>query len=492
MNGLFECKEGALNMEVLFMVAGLFLLLIVVLLVRTVNFKPKTKLNQEKKHREYDYENAYKRFQKMIQIPTISNRDSQQVDWKQFAKFEKLLQKEYPLIHKHCKKQKIDETGLLFRFQGKQSADPTVLMAHYDVVPVGDESKWVKPPFSGAIEDGVLWGRGTIDTKITLFSAMEAIEYSLEKGIIPDNDIYLAFAGDEEVAGTGAPSIVQYFKDHDIHPKLVVDEGGAIVESLFPGVIESIAVVGVGEKGPMDLSFYIEGRGGHASTPPKHTAVGELAAAIEKAENTPFKSDFNEPLLGLIDAVGRYSSFGLRFVFANLWLFKPVLVLLFGKMGGEVDAMMHTTQAFTMFEAGIQSNVLPPDAKAIANFRIEKKDTIASVIAHLRKAMNNDSIKIEIIHGSEASPYSPTNNMYYEKVKQAIGETWSNTIVSPYLMVAASDARHYHDLCEVVLRFSAMRLSKEQRGLIHNYNERIELVMIQECIQFYLNLVEKC
>ena len=479
-------------MEILFVLLGALVLLLAVLVIRTVNFNPRIKLNQTKKHREYDYGTAYKRFQKMIQIPTISNRDYNQVDWKQFEKFEKLLKKEYPLIHKYCNRQKIDKTGLLFHFKGKNSDDPTVLMAHYDVVPIGDESKWLKPPFSGIIDDGVLWGRGTIDTKITLFSAMESIEHYLKQGFVPENDIYLAFAGDEEVTGSGAPAIVQYFKEHNIHPKLVVDEGGAIVDSLFPGVKEAIAVIGVGEKGPMDLSFYIEGRGGHASTPPKHTAVGELAAAITKAENTPFKSDFNEPLLGLIDEVGRYSSFGLRFVFANLWLFKPILLLLFGKMGGEVDAMMHTTQAFTMFEAGIQSNVLPPDAKAVANFRIEKKDTIASVIAHLKKAMNNDAIQIEIIHGSEATPYSSIDNVYYEKVKEAISETWTNTIVSPYLMVAASDARHYRNLCDVVLRFSAMRLSKEQRGLIHNYNERVELVMIQECIQFYLNLVEKC
>lgn len=477
-------------MEILLFILALLALLAVVLVVRALQFKP-VALNQEKKWRQYDYDAAYKRLQKLIQIPTVSSADEKQIDYKQFAKLEKLIARQYPLVHKKCQKQKIGKTGLLFHYKGKSAQDPLVLMAHYDVVPVGDESGWDKPPFSGIIEDGVLWGRGTLDTKTTFFSALEACEYHLQTGFVPENDIYLAFGGNEEVAGIDAPEIVRYFTDNGIKPKLVVDEGGAIVQDIFPGVKQQIAVIGIGEKGMMDVSFYVESRGGHASTPPKHTAVGELAAAIAKAENKAFKAGFNEPITGLINEVGRHSSFALRIVFANLWLFKPLLMQVFKKMGGEVDAMMHTTQAFTMFNAGTQSNVLPPYARAVANFRLEKKDSMADVIKHLKSAIGNDAVKMEVLRGSEATPYSPLDNQYYERVKSAISETWPNTIVSPYLMVAASDARHYRDLCEVVLRFSAMRLNKEQRGLIHNYNERIELPMIDECIQFYLNLVEK-
>ena len=97
-------------------------------------------------------------------------------------------------------------------------------MAHYDVVPV-DESKWEKPPFEAIIEDGRLWGRGTLDTKVTFNGILSAAEHLIGEGFVPENDVYFAFSGGEEVNGEGARHIVKYFKEQGITLGMVVDEG---------------------------------------------------------------------------------------------------------------------------------------------------------------------------------------------------------------------------------------------------------------------------
>lgn len=471
-------------------VISVFLVLIAVLLFRAIKFKPQAVTVETAAPVAFDQQLVVEHLSKMIQIPTISNQDFTKCDQQQFIHFEQLLAEQYPLVHQTCTKTKIDNTGLLFYWKGRSHAKPTVLMAHYDVVPVGDLSKWEHEPFSGQIIDNILWGRGTLDTKITLLGVMEGAETMIKQGFVPENDIYLSFAGDEEVAGTGAPAIVAYLAEHHIKPALVVDEGGAIVKDIFPTVTKDIAVIGIGEKGMVDMLFTANSKGGHASTPPQHTALGELAQAINACENKPFKSSFSAPILGLLDCVGRYASFPFRLVLANLWLFKGLLLSVFTKMGGELGAMIHTTQAFTMAEASQQSNVLPAQAKAVANYRLVNTDSVESVIAHLKTAINNHNIEVSVLHGMNASPYTDTKTPEYQRVATAVRQTWKDVIVSPYLMIACSDSRHFCQISDNVCRFSAMRLSKEQRGLIHNYNERIELPMIKECVEFYLNLIQ--
>ena len=468
----------------------ILLLLIIVILYNALKFKPIQETLTKDDKIKFDERLAIEHLQKMIQIPTISNQDFNLVDKEQFVRFQQLLTELYPNIHQICHKERIHNTGILYHWKGKSDAAPTVLMAHYDVVPVGDLAKWQHDPFSAEIIDNILWGRGTLDTKITLLGVMEGVETLIKSGYVPENDIYMSFSGDEEVAGEGAPSIVDYLAKNNIKPALVVDEGGAIVKDIFPTVTKEIAVIGIGEKGMIDVMFTANSKGGHASTPPKHTALGELAIAINKCENKPFRSNFSLPILGLLDCVGRYASFPFRIILSNLWLFKGLLLHVFNKMGGELGAMIHTTQAFTMAEASQQSNVLPSQAKAVANYRLVNTDSVDGVIKHLQETIANDNIEVKMLHGMNASPYTDINSPEYTRVANAIKQVWSEVIVSPYLMIACSDSRHFCKISDHVCRFSAMRLSKEQRGLIHNYNERIELPMIAECVDFYLHLIK--
>ncbi len=477
-------------MVVLYVLLGLLAVLLVAVIVRTLQFQPKKLEDCAIEAVSFDEQKAVDDLAQMIRCKTVSSRDPALRDETEFEKFRTLLAELYPNIYRTCALERIGETGMLFLWKGKENGQPSVLMAHYDVVPA-DETQWDKPAFAGEIENGVLWGRGTLDTKGTLLGVMESVETLIGEGFVPENDVYLSFAGDEEIAGDGAPQIVDALESRGIRPALVVDEGGAVVEGVFPGVKQPCALIGVGEKGMMDLEFYIKSTGGHASAPPPHGPVGRLSKAVVAVEDHPFKSRLTPPVAGMYDTLGRHSNFLFRMIFANLWLFMPLLNLLCKKMGGELNAMMRTTCAFTQTQASNATNVLPPEAKVVANLRLIGGDTPESAIDYIRSTIKDDGIELRKLYGMNPSIASDTNSPGYAKLSSAIRQTWPDAIVSPYLMVACSDSRHFCRISDKVMRFSAMALSKEERGMIHGHNERIPVEKIKTTVAFYIRLVKQ-
>lgn len=470
--------------------AALIILFVAVIVIRALMFTPKPTPAVKIKEVDIDEQKAIADLQAMIRCKTVSRYEPERIDQAEFDKFRALLPQLYPNVYQTCPPERIGNTGLLFHWKGKSSAKPSVLMSHYDVVPV-DEKSWEKPPFDGIIEDGVLWGRGTLDTKGTLCGVLEAAEHWMAQGFVPQNDVYFAFAGDEEINGTSAPAIVATLKERGIEPELVLDEGGAVVNGIFPGVEAPCALVGIAEKGPLNVELSMESGGGHASAPPAHTLVGSLSQAVVNIENKPFQSQLTKPVAEMFDTLGRHSTFAIKLLFANLWCFKPLIDAMCKKTGGELNAMMRTTCAPTMAQASNAPNVLPPKAKFVANMRLLGKDTPESAIAYLKKVVNNDKVSINIMEGMAPSAVSETQGEGWEKLKSAIGQTWSDAIVSPYLMIACSDSRHYCQISKYVYRFSAMALAKEERGMIHGHNERIPLDKIVKTVEFYVRLVEQ-
>lgn len=474
---------------VLWVVLAALAALVTVVAVRTARFKPEKGGEEEMVLPELvvDTERAAESLAEMVRCRTVSSRDRDAVDEKEFQRFRDLLPKLYPKFHSTCSLTRVGDTGLVYLWKGRSSDEPSVLMAHYDVVPA-EESAWDKPPFEGIIEDGVLWGRGTLDTKCTLCGALEAAERLISEGFTPEHDVYFSFAGDEETSGVGAPQIVDLLQEKGIKPALVVDEGGAVVQNVFPGVKDRCALVGIGEKGMLDLEFYIKSTGGHASAPPAHGPVGKLSQAVADMENHPFPSVIAKPVAEMFDTLGRRSTLLYRAIFANLWLFKPLLAAICKRSGGELNAMMRTTCAFTMTEASKASNVLPPYAKFTANFRIITGETVESTIERAKKTIANDEIELRAVGGQNPSIASDTSCEGYKKLSRAIKSTWRDVVVSPYLMMACSDSRHFCRISDKVMRFSAMELSAEERGLIHANNERIRLDALGETVAFYIRL----
>ena len=476
-------------MIVLYIALALVFLLVATVLVRTLLFVPKNEPVGFGDEAKPDAELAVKALRELCMCKTISSRDRAEEDDGEFLRFEEKLKELFPRVHEACELTRLSDRSLLYKWSGKAHGAPTVLMSHYDVVSVTAEN-WEKPPFDGVIEDGVLWGRGTIDTKNTLSGIMTAAEALISDGFQPENDIYFAFGGNEEVNGNGASLIVDYFEKEGITPAAVIDEGGAVVGNVFPGVKESCALIGIAEKGMLNVEYSVKGGGGHASSPKPKTPIGRLSRACVAVEGKPFKFRLTKPAAALFDTVGRHSSFLYRMIFANLWIFAPVLNLIAKMSGGEMNALLRTTTAFTMMSGSERVNVIPPYATMASNHRIIPGETQATLFDEIKGRVSKTGVTVSLIDGMDPSVVSTTDCEGYSRICSVIKDTWPEAIVSPYLMVACSDSRHWGRISDKVYRFSAMALSSEERATVHGNNERLPLETIVKTAEFYTRIMK--
>lgn len=470
---------------------AVIVILLAVILIRTAMFKPKETVKVDDSEIEFDRERAEHNLAELIKCKTVSYRDTSLEDDAEFEKLIEKLPNLYPKVFEKCSFERFEDRGLLFKWNGKNEGPVSVLMAHYDVVPVNEEG-WTKPAFDALVEDGIMWGRGTLDTKVTFNGVLTAANHLIEQGFEPENDIYFAFSGGEEVNGKGAVNIVDYFEERGIEIAMVVDEGGAVVEDVFPGVTSPCGLIGIAEKGMIDVEYKALSSGGHASAPKPKTPVDTLARACCNIVKKPFKMHLTAPVAKMFDTLGRHSNFVFRMVFANLWLFSPVLDSLCKKQGGELNALMRTTVAFTQMSGSKASNVIPPDAKLISNIRLNPEDTMDSAIEYLNQVVNDKDVQITALHGMNPSRISTTDCDGWNRVSSAVANTWKGCLVSPYLMVQCSDSRHYGRISDKVYRFSAMDMTAEERGTIHGNDERIRLEAIDKSVEFYIRLIKQC
>ncbi len=431
-------------------------------------------------------ENAKKHLQDVIQCETVSYLDRSRINFKEYDKFIKLLKKNYPLIHKHAKLTKVLDYSLIFHLKGSSDKKPIALMAHYDVVPVSDN--WTMKPFGGEEKDGYIYGRGTLDMKGHLIAFMEATESLLEEGYSFERDVYLLLGHNEEtgssVSDSGARNVMEYFKEKGIEFYSVIDEGGAFIDGNAFGIDGVIAMIGVGEKGYLDVELSAKQNGGHASMPPARSALFEVFEAASKMESDKFKLDFNEATDAMFEALIPHMNSKMKFVFKNRELLKPFVLSAMAK-DPKTAAIVRTTSVMTMAQGSKASNVLPQVAKVMINCRIVPNDSVDQVVSRI-KARVGKNIEVKAIQSTEPTSISPVNHPAFNAIKAAIDTLYPNfKATAPYLMIAATDSRLYHGLAEGVYRINPFESAYADLHTVHADDERISLDSFYKGIEFF-------
>jgi len=441
-----------------------------------------------------DSEGAATRLSEAIRFRTISSFDNPDQDAEALRSLQAHIQKSFPAFHAAAKREVVAGYSLLYTWEGSDpKAQPIALLAHQDVVPVapGTEKDWLKPPFDGVIADGFIWGRGSWDDKGNLYSILEAAEAMAKQGFRPKRTVYFAFGHDEEVAGTrGAKAIAATLAARGVRLDFVIDEGLLIADGLVKGLDKPAALIGVAEKGYATLVLTAHATPGHSSMPPRDTAIGMMSAALTRLEEHRLPMQMSGAAAEMFDTLAPEMRGFNRVVLSNLWLFKPLLLREFEKTG-PTEAMMRTTTALTIFNAGDKDNVLPGNATASVNFRLMPGDSQASVIDHVRRTINDERITIETFPGNaEPTPVTDISRAAYQTLNRTIREIFPDVVVAPGLMLAGTDSRHYVGVADNIFRFSPVRANSDDLKRFHGTNERLSVEGYADMIRFYRRLIE--
>ncbi|MEX2249332.1 MAG: M20 family peptidase [Parvibaculum sp.] len=486
--------------RILIGLTGLFVLLVAVIIGRTLAV-PVLDVGAMSEAASIDPERAAEHLSQAVRFETISHQRGANADAiarsdAAFTGFRDWMDITYPAFTTATNREIVGDHTLFYTWAGRDaSLDPVLLMSHIDVVPIapGTEDQWEHPPFSGAIADGYVWGRGTIDNKGSLIAMVEAAELLAAKGFQPTRTIMFAFGHDEEIGGgTGNKALADLLQARGTRLHWVKDEGGVIGHGLLPGVTAPVAMIGVAEKGSISLDIVAYSRGGHSSmpSPAAETAIGRLARALERVGEAPFTSRVDGATRGMIEGLAQAAPFLQRMVYANLWLFEPVVRGVMEKNPTSA-AQIHTTIAPTIIEGGNKENVLPPEARAVVNFRIHPRDNADKIIAHVRAAIDDPEVKIEPLPGiREASQVSNVEGDGYRLLTRVIGESFPGTITAPYLVVGGTDSRHYLPITDNVFRFIPIRMGPDDMARFHGTNERVSVANMGEAVAFYVRLIE--
>ena len=465
----------------------LLLLFIVFIILKTLLLKPtsaynaKVELNNNERSKEYGEKLA-----KMVRHETISCRNQQ--DRSKYYEYHKTLEELFPLVHKNLEKH-VFNGSLLFKWKGKTDNEPILLMSHSDVVEA--QGEWEHDPFSGDIDElGKVWGRGTVDTKASLFCIFTSVEELIESGYEPECDVYIASSCTEEWSGDGAPATVQHLKDRGIHLKLVLDEGGMIIEEPVGGVSGTYGMVGIVEKGYGDVKFIARGGGGHASAPGKNTPLvrlGKFMSDVEK--HNPFKTQMSPVVEEMFKRMAPNMNFGMKLLFSNMWLFKPLIIKVIPSVSSAAAAMLRTTLAFTMSKGSEGANVLPSEAYVVGNMRFIQHQPTKESIECISKVAKKYDIETEVIYSDDPCPIVDFKGEQFILVEKTIQKIYPGIGVCPYVMTGGTDAKYYKDVSDNCIRFAPLYIDKQQYSSIHAANENIYSAALPMGVDFYKEII---
>ena len=451
--------------------------------VRAVRIKAAPPAPNTTEIAQAEMDTAAEKLGAMVRVPCVSKREDE--DLTEFYNFHAVLEQHFPLLHKNLEKEVLNGT-LLYYWKGADSSKkPIMLMGHQDVVPASDDG-WRVPAYSGAVIDGDLYGRGSMDCKSTMYVELQAVEELLNEGFTPPCDVYLAYSINEETGGDGAAAVVRYLKEKGITFTIVIDEGGAIIEQPVPGMDRPFAVLGITEKGYMDVKITARGKGGHSSTPPRNTPAARLFAfANEIEKKRPFEKKLLPEVEAMFAAMAPSFSFPLRLILGNVKLFKPLLMALMPVVSPFGEAVMATTCCFTMMRGSDAANVIPKEPYLIANLRTSVHQNCKQSLAVLKKYADKYDLELEVLMQRDASPISNIHSKEFSYLTACIAREFPDVGVAPYVIMGGTDCRHFHALTENAIRFAPVRMTAAQSASCHAVDENVSLRALAEGVRFF-------
>ncbi len=436
---------------------------------------------------------AVERLALAIRFPTLSNPG--QIDTAAFFQLDTFLKNSFPLVDSLLERETISRFSHIYKWPGQDARlAPILLMAHLDVVPVENQgASWSAKPFGGSISEGYVWGRGAMDDKGSACAILEAVEMLLRVDFEPERAIYIAFGHDEEIGGeNGAKRIAETFRQRGIEFEFILDEGNMIVEGAMPGLAKPLALIGVAEKGyaTLDLSVNLE-QGGHSSMPPMGSAINVLSEALIRLRDHPSSAKMEGPLREMLETTGPEMGLFYKVLFANLKWTGGLVKWQMSK-NPATNAMLRSTTAPTIISGGFKENVLPSKVTAKVNCRILPGESVKSVMNYVYKTIGDNRVVISLSKNSPASepPFvSGTNTFGYSVLQTTIREVFPEAVVSPSLVVATTDSRHYQGVSENIYRFLPFQIPSDEIKRFHGTDERLGVEQYKQAVRFYRQLV---
>ena len=475
-------------MVVLIVLAAAVAVLAVILVANAVRLKPTPVPDPLPPADETGDDAAVERFREMLRCPTVWGLHDPEADRSSFDGFVPLLRRLYPRVFDELELELVDGYGISLLWKGAdRDLAPVVLMAHHDVVGA-EASEWTHDPFAADIADGAVYARGAVDTKCIWAGLLEAAKRLLAEGFAPPRDVYLFSSNTEEDGGDTTPHMVERLVERGRVPYMVLDEGGAVIDNPPLGVKGQIAVVGVAEKGVFNARIATSAEGGHAAMPSLEDATAKLVSGLDALQKNPPASKLSAPVAAMLRELAARGGFGLRLVFGNLWLFRPLVARIM-QGGSETAAMVRTTYALTQLEGSPAHNVIPRQARATVNVRVDPGEDVDAAFARIKERFD-DATAYELFEVSEPSPIAPFDgDPAFEYLRRVIASAYPDAGIAPYVQTSCSDARHFHRVCPRTYRFAGILFAGDTRSRIHGRDERLDVEAYKRGVGFYIQLI---
>ena len=452
--------------------------------------------DNENLYPDLDVDTAVSHLSDAIRCRTVNYEDHSRTDFSEFDRLQALMQNSFPSVMAHGQFELIGHAVLVTIPGSDPSLLPCLYMSHQDVVPVvaGTERDWTWDAFSGAVEDGYIWGRGTLDIKEMVFGILEAAEYLLSRGRSFRRTAYLAFGDDEETLNLGALAVAETLKNRGVKLEFVLDEGSCKLEdgACFGASGLPIGLIELMEKGYADLELSVESRGGHSNRPFGGSSLEHLARAITAVADHPFPCRLPEPMIGTFEALSSYiTEEPFRELVRDVRGNADAIAAECAKRP-ETFSYVTTTIAPTMIEGGSAAcNVLPQNMRAVINFRLNEGDSIDAVMEHCRAAIHNPKVKLRYLQANDPSATARSDGFGYKKLCEAMSQFYPEVVFVPSMTVGATDAHQYERICDTCLRCSPFLTEPEdvRRGM-HGTNERLPIRSYAQGIRVLIRLME--